>query len=452
MHAELWNRIFSGCPNRQRQKIINVARKNYHNFVARGTWTPEQDAEFSQLIATHGPKWSKIAAMVNRHPEDLRDRYRNYLVCGVSQRKDAWDETEESRLTQYVIQAMEVIDELRSQMEVPNPQLLEKSYEELIDWQSISERMDRTRSRLQCITKWKSLNIKTHGKDKLVSSQPDSHISFRLERARRQISSMPEEERYRLVLAIQGTAAGTEAKIPWQKLLDKQYRNQWHRSTLVLLWRRLKQAVPDWERKSVRDCAQHLLNQYNLNGELPDVGGEGYDDVQETAAIESASTVRKSDHGAGEKAPISMERVVESGDEMEEAEFGPRGNGAVEELQIDPALTKDEPPAPQALTEPEKTSAAAKKERKRATATRTMSGKRWRRPRVGSQDLVGDDAATHTHAGEHRETEDVQMSKKQESRKSKRAGGPASSSSPRAGVSEHSESLMDDMEDLPARI
>ena len=241
LHASLWSRIFDECQDRHRQKIINVARKKWHNFVARGTWTTEQDAELTGLIGVHGQKWSKIGALINRHPEDIRDRYRNYLVCGDNQRKDTWNEAEEGRLTQYVIEAMEAIDELRSMQ--PSREMLKKPYEELIDWQHISERMDRTRSRLQCITKWKSLNIRTHGRDQLASNQPDSQISFRLEKARRQIAQMPEEERLRLIMAIKDTQAGTEAKVPWQRLVDKQFRNSWHRTTQVLLWRRMRSTV-----------------------------------------------------------------------------------------------------------------------------------------------------------------------------------------------------------------
>lgn len=112
-HASLWYRLFEACPDRKRQKVINVARKKFHNFVARGKWTPEQDAELSALINVNGTAWSKIAGIINRHPEDVRDRYRNYIVCGANQRRDVWNEEEEARLTEYVKEAMEAIDELR---------------------------------------------------------------------------------------------------------------------------------------------------------------------------------------------------------------------------------------------------------------------------------------------------------------------------------------------------
>ncbi|KAH7134695.1 hypothetical protein B0J13DRAFT_597584 [Dactylonectria estremocensis] len=325
-HAALWGRIFETCPDRHRQKIINITRKKFHNFVARGTWTPEQDAELRDLIEVHGTKWSKIAGIINRHPEDLRDRYRNYIVCGDAQRKDSWDEDEEGRLTKYVMEAMGAIDELRRIQ--PSRELLKKPYEELIDWQNISERMERTRSRLQCITKWKAMNIKTHGKDKLASHGPDAHISFRLEKARRQLADMPEEERYRLLLAIHGMSVSAESKISWQKLVDKPFRNRWHRATQMLLWRRLKQTVPGWEEKNVRDCAQYLVSQYNQMGEMPDVRDEGYNDAQE---MEFIGTIPISMASNGATNNISDEFVHNSD---VEGEGGPEGE-FVEDFKMD---------------------------------------------------------------------------------------------------------------------
>ncbi|RDA93062.1 hypothetical protein CP533_0681 [Ophiocordyceps camponoti-saundersi (nom. inval.)] len=317
VHAQLWTRIFAQCPDRHRQKVINITRKKFHNFIARGTWTLEQDTELKELIGVHGKKWAKIAGIINRHPEDLRDRYRNYLVCGEKQRKDAWDETEEANLTQYVIKSMEAIDELRNTK--PNSLLVSLTYEELIDWQNISELMGRTRSRLQCITKWKSLNIRTHGQDKLVSSQPDAPISFRLEKARRQLAAMPQEERYRLILAIQKTNVGKDKKIPWQRLVDRPFRNRWHRSTQMLLWRRLRQSIPGGENKTTRECAHYLTESYDQTGELPAVDSIEVDDAQEMdfilamppafAGMSSAAGGREYGGGGGGK---SAEFVADS--------------------------------------------------------------------------------------------------------------------------------------------
>ncbi|PHH89642.1 hypothetical protein CDD83_5602 [Cordyceps sp. RAO-2017] len=442
-HAQLWLRVFAECPNRHRQKVINIARKKFHNFIARGTWTLEQDAELTDLINVHGKKWSKIAAIINRHPEDLRDRYRNYLVCGERQRKDAWDDTEEKNLTQYIIEAMEQIDELRTDKN-PNRDIVTLSYEELIDWQNISERMGRTRSRLQCITKWKSLNIRTHGKDKLVSTEPDASISFRLERARRQIAAMPEEEKFRMVLAIQGTAAGKDSKIPWHRLVDKPFRHRWHRSTLMLLWQRLRQMVPGGENKTSRDCAHYLAEVYNETGELPEVE-QGFDDVQEMAFMEKIPPAfggRLGPPPAQEQEKKSAEFVVDS--DVEGADVTANGIGAEgvkeDDLQIDPALTQVDVPA-----------------RKSVAAKRTGSGKPPSRKKTKK-------APTANMGPGPMEDEDDGPSEEQASGSDKEgeagedAVGPRQQTStqseqqPPSPHSEGSDSLMDDMDDLPARL
>ncbi|KAJ4320464.1 hypothetical protein N0V84_005856 [Fusarium piperis] len=351
-HAALWVRIFETCPDRHRQKVINITRKKFHNFVARGTWTVEQDTELRDLIEVHGTKWSKIAAIINRHPEDLRDRYRNYIVCGDAQRKDAWDETEEGNLAQYVMEAMGAIDELRRMQ--PTRELLKKPYEELIDWQNISERMMRTRSRLQCITKWKAMNIKTHGRDKLVSTQPDAPITFRLERARRQIDSMPEEERFRLVMAIQGSPAMEESKVPWQRLVDKRFRNSWHRSTQMLLWRRLKQAVPGWQDKSVRDCAQFLTDLYNQTGQLPNIDDAHFDDADEMEFLNSIPkpNIPSSQHTNRNGNPASDAFIHESEDaEAQLGEYPLPDENIQPDLPIEP-MDHVESSVPVAMMEP----------------------------------------------------------------------------------------------------
>ncbi|KAH7029291.1 uncharacterized protein B0I36DRAFT_244375, partial [Microdochium trichocladiopsis] len=148
--SEFWNRVISTCPNRRRQKVINQCRRKFHNFVARGTWTPEQHDELSKMWEMHGNKYTLIGSLINRHPEDVRDRIRNYVVCGDNRRKDAWSQEEEDRLANIVAEAIDTIRRMREKGESNSA----ATDEELVDWQMVSEKMDRTRSRLQCITKW----------------------------------------------------------------------------------------------------------------------------------------------------------------------------------------------------------------------------------------------------------------------------------------------------------
>ncbi|KAL6412725.1 uncharacterized protein AUP68_03930 [Ilyonectria robusta] len=490
-HAALWAHVFETCPDRHRQKIINITRKKFHNFVARGTWTPEQETELRDLIEVHGTKWSKIAAIINRHPEDLRDRYRNYIVCGDAQRKDSWDEREESNLTQYVMEAMGAIDELRRIQ--PSRELLKKPYEELIDWQNISERMERTRSRLQCITKWKAMNIKTHGKDKLVSHEPNAQISFNLEKARRQIADMPEEERYRLVLAIHGSSVSSESKIPWQKLVDKQYRTRWHRSTQMLLWRRLQQTIPGWDEKTVRDCAQYLVDQYNQMGELPEIRDENYNDALEMEFIGTIPTTIMANGGTNN---ISEEYVgnsdVEGEDQVVDDLKMEIENGGVPDENIQPDLPVEpmeiiehmeaiqpdlpvepmeqmqltepiEPVEPVELVEPvefvepapPKATRSAKKSApgksrapRRSTPARRASSRRTAAP---SQDPIqDDDGFLVPPSGTAEDNSDIDDARFRKRKTPSKFRSPAAAEVEAKG--DDSDSVMDDMEDLPARV
>ncbi|SPJ86839.1 uncharacterized protein FTOL_11864 [Fusarium torulosum] len=520
-HAALWARIFATCPDRHRQKIINITRKKFHNFVARGTWTNEQDAELRDLIEVHGTKWSKIAGIVNRHPEDLRDRYRNYIVCGDSQRKDTWDETEEGNLTQYVMEAMGAIDELRRIQ--PSRELLKKPYEELIDWQNISERMERTRSRLQCITKWKAMNIKTHGKDKLVSHAPDAPISFRLEKARRQIAAMPDEERYRMVMAISGSSAQVESKIPWQRLVDKQFRNSWHRPTQMLLWRRLKHMVPESEQKSVRDCAQYLHELYGQTGELPNVDDSLFNDAEEmeflnTIPIAHAPTSSAPTNGQNNMSAEFVDEADEEGDEHQESEYPVPDENIQPDLPIapmehfeaapmasmdpvapvadlapmeaaemvDPALSAEpveaiedtpleegpapivkptdtpvfaEPAPPKATRVARRTGmgkAKAPKPPRKASARSTPvkptpSRRSTRRGAAASQDPIEDDGeAQASAAAESSEVDEAQTRKRKTPSRFRSTTAAAVPNT--ADAADDSDSVMDDMEDMPARI
>ncbi|KAG6029420.1 hypothetical protein E4U19_000963 [Claviceps sp. Clav32 group G5] len=469
-NAQLWNRIFAECPDRHRQKVINITRKKFHNFVARGTWTPEQDAELAALIQAHGTKWSKIGGKINRHPEDLRDRYRNYIVCGANQRKDAWDEGEEARLTQYIMESMQVIDELR--VNEPTRAILQKSYEELIDWQDISERMDRTRSRLQCITKWKSLNFRTHGKDKLVSTQPDSQISFRLEKARRQVATMPAEERFRLVTAVQATAVGTDVKIPWHRLVDKPFRVQWHRYTQMLLWRRLKATVPNNAEVTVRDAAQYLVEQYNQTGVLPDVPDDQFDDADEMSFMQSIAPVTCVGRNlASSRNQRSTEFVTESDAEDEAAEQ----DGSVQEagndkeaqsvklgdLHIDPALTASGAPAKKSTPAAKRSSKApksGKRSRKSVAEVDPIEDVEMQEPEQVVQEQEQEQEQVQ---GSDSEEIDEEPLRRQKTPKNTPGDGVQSvgeardkdsSAEREVEVDDDENSDMDDMEDVPARI
>lgn len=453
-HARLWYRLFEACPDRKRQKVINVARKKFHNFVARGKWTPEQDAELSALINANGTAWSRIAAIINRHPEDVRDRYRNYIVCGANQRRDVWSEEEEARLTEYVKEAMEAIDDLRIQS--PQTILLQKSYEELIDWQNISEKMERTRSRLQCITKWKAMQNRISGKKKEKKNSEgkkqkrhaqsevvisDEDISSQLDQARQQMMSMREEDQYRLVLAIQGASVLSDDQIPWAKLLDKKFRNQWSRGTQILLWDRLKQTVPDWETISALDVAQYIINEYNRTGSLPEVTGGGYDDDEREKELLGHTRSRSKPTTVAK----SAEFVEDSGAEDEHHDNGQQNQDDKLEITIDPALMGEPPLSPPKAT-PKQKKATQKKPRAKKPKKASLS-----------QDPIEDTEPilppSTVDEGEESNLDEAQLRKSKTPSIFKSVNTALEEDGVAASPEEpYSDSIMDDMEDLPARI
>ncbi|KAL7956532.1 hypothetical protein V8C34DRAFT_288588 [Trichoderma compactum] len=450
-HARLWYRLFEVCPDRKRQKVINVARKKYHNFVARGTWTPEQDEELSQLIVVHGNKWSEIAGLINRHPEDVRDRYRNYIVCGPYQRKDVWSEEEEQLLAQVVEEAMEAIEEIRKD---PKNPYHTKNIEDILDWQDISKNMERKRSRLQCLTKWKAMQNRLSGKkkDKKSASEKkpasrkkkrpepaeipvsNEDISSQLDLARQQLASMHEEEQYRLVLAIQQASVLLDADIPWAKLLDKKFRGQWSLHTQVLLWDRLKQTVPGWEALTVLDVAQHIINEYNRTGGLPEINGSGYDDDEREKEILQQLHFRS----RPAPPPKSAEFVEDSG-----AEETGAAEDNMADITIDPALMEAPPPSPPKATPKPKKKTYGRKKAKKAILD-------IRDPIEDGQPAIPLAAADE---GEESNLEEAQtpqiiiprnfMATKSRKEENGVAALPAEP---------YSDSDMDDMEDLPAKI
>lgn len=359
-HKAMWARVIEAIPGRHRQKIINITRKRYHNFVARGTWTEEQDMELGELINTHGTKWSLIGSLVNRHPEDLRDRYRNYLICGNNQIRQAWTEEEEAELTKYIIASQKTIDAYRSMDESFGHG---KTYEELIDWKEISAHMGLRRSRLQCLTKWKSMHLRTHPSDVVVSAEPDATISFRLESARRQIENMPDEEKFRFVLAVDSTLVLTDDRIPWGRLVDAEFRSKWHRPTLALLWERLRQSVPftDGRKQTTRDCASYLRHHYNENHRFPNVVGTSWDDEEENELIKKVAYVGSSVRPSAR--PVSDEKVADSDEEKDEV---PETTA----MEIDPALED----------ESEEATALAATPAKRTSMGKRPGGRRPQRP------------------------------------------------------------------------
>jgi hypothetical protein len=127
------------------------------------------------------------------------------------------------------------------------------------------------------------------------------------------------QDKFRFVDAIRKSAAGTEAKIPWTKLVDKQFRNSFHRPTQLLLWHRLKRLVPDYERKTVRDCAAWLLDKFERDESFGEAGDSDADDEEEAEFLDKQVKRRSGTTGkARVHAPVDL--ISDSGSSVAGAE------------------------------------------------------------------------------------------------------------------------------------
>ncbi|KAI1100915.1 hypothetical protein F4804DRAFT_317696 [Jackrogersella minutella] len=332
-----WTCIVSTCPNRPRQKVINQCRRKFHNFVARGTWTPEQNDELRRVWEIKGNKYSLIGKIINRHPEDVRDRIRNYVVCGENRRSTAWSMEEEEKLETIISQALEVIRDHRDEGKLTS----EEPDEDLIDWQRVSELMDRTRSRLQCIQKWKTLSRQRAGRGSIDGSEILS-IDQIIQMSRNEAASLSGRERYSIIKAIRATDANADSRIPWAKVRSTHLADQWGRPTIILVWHRLKCSLPDWNIMSVPEIIQQLSSRYRTTHKLEFPSGENYDVIAEYTEMENkVSNMLRAHHHT----PKTPDIVVKTDDEDEDEsnangnheggkEAGDSGEGS--ESEVDP--------------------------------------------------------------------------------------------------------------------
>jgi hypothetical protein len=340
--ASLWDEIGEALPDRPRQAIVKVCRRKFHNFGVRGKWTKEEDQELKEAYERFPKKWKQIGQILNRHHEDVRDRWRNYVVCGDNMKRESWTEEEEDNLRSVVGEQIQAIRELKAanMTHDPRPDI------ELIDWQLVSEKFGRTRSRLQCLDKWNRLT-------RLEDSEGDSKelelgpSSWRVKTAHRDIKHMRREDYLELLIALRNSHAGREGKVNWAKLGDLDLRIKWTCMARKVAWKKLRASVPGNEQMKFQDIVTLLLNNLPEN----DAELEGADGVVDATPgspfdAEAPSPRRRSFSdaisSAGEE---ENENIDPNLKEMDEGDFDPDGiqerNSSVSRNRHNPNFNRD---------------------------------------------------------------------------------------------------------------
>ena len=277
--SRLWTAVNENCPTRPRQKLINWSRHNYHNYVARGRWDKEQDDELAAMVEKYGKKWTQIGGLINRHPSDVRDRYRNYIVCRDTVKYDYWDKEEVDQLYETV---QETVNRIRQDKTINQND--NEAIEGLINWQMISEAMGSTRNRLQCMTKWKQLG-ETREIPKYLEAVLPSSSSRRVDATRKNLRRITAKDKFLLARSVRDSKAKNDHEIPWTDIVKDLFEDRYERKALMVTWARLRETVPDHEEKSTRACAKHICAVFEEE--------EGFED-EDVREAEGAAPSQKS--------------------------------------------------------------------------------------------------------------------------------------------------------------
>ncbi|KAI9758264.1 MAG: hypothetical protein M4579_003123 [Chaenotheca gracillima] len=281
--GNFWDLVSEILPNRERASILKVCRRRFHNFPKRGKWTPEEDIQLQTLEAEHPRRWKHIGEILDRMPEDCRDRWRNYVKCGENRNKDVWTEPELWALKNAVAECKEAMRKTKAETGKGNITRRgsfadDEDEDDLLSWGIISEKMAGTRSRLQCMYKWKKIKAEEakragtwEGGDRAgsgggsQSGDAAKKPTWRTKRAEANAGKMLTGDLYHLVHALRESGTYEEGNIVWRAIGSPAYRKNWTSSDRRVAFRNMKEKVPDHEAKSLQEILDYLLHDMEHN-------------------------------------------------------------------------------------------------------------------------------------------------------------------------------------------
>ena len=288
--TSLFQEMQEVLPYRKRAAVQRFCRRRYHNFSARGTWTKEEDERLKQAIAEKGKSWKAVGEVLERLPEDCRDRWRNYLINGDNRNTDTWTDAEVKNLIIAVRDCIRVMRQARREekeqkyagRDLPDsePDTDEEVEEvKLINWQAVSDRMGANgggRSRLQCSHKYSKLkladrraymrqireageNMRRLEEGRPLKTSTTSNEGWRYKKAMKRVGNMKAGDKYDLVQVLSACRASEEEDIPWRHLGDEGFRARWSRLERMAAWETLKKQVQGSEKMDYQDVVNRLL-------------------------------------------------------------------------------------------------------------------------------------------------------------------------------------------------
>ncbi|KAH7583412.1 DNA-binding protein REB1 [Nakaseomyces glabratus] len=262
---DFWKTICKILPYRTRSSLYKHVRRRYHIFEQRGKWTREEDEILAKLCLEKEGQWSVIGKEMGRMPEDVRDRWRNYIKCGEKRASQKWTAEEETKLKEVIgtmfKEAAEYHQKRETEMdgihdgiidaEDKNNHLLTRGpkgrvlndkpgFNEVINWTVVSERMGGTRSRIQCRYKWNKMI-----KDEALSK----------------VKNVTDEEGRWLLKTLQNHNYTHQSHIDWNSIATEQPEsNKWSPLELRLCYEKLREPIDNIKNKTVTAICTELLS------------------------------------------------------------------------------------------------------------------------------------------------------------------------------------------------
>lgn len=289
---EMWQGMYEIIPYRKKVTIQRFCRRRFHNYQVRGTWSEEDDKALVRAVQEKGNSWVAVAQIMERHPEDVRDRWRNYHVNPENRNKEQWTDVEIRNLAMAIHDCMQIMKDARRTAklekyegrDVPESETdsdQEAADAKLINWQVVSDRMGGTRSRLQCSFKWGKLKDEDraqalrqmkaaragpgaldHGQQ---SAKKKNKKSWRAIRAQKRVQEMRPGDVYDFLHAVSTCQAAQEGNIPWKSLGDEDFRKRWTAADRKAAWAMFKGSVLSAEHFHYQEIVNHLLNNLLTN-------------------------------------------------------------------------------------------------------------------------------------------------------------------------------------------
>lgn len=174
----IWTEVAKSLPHRTIKSVAAAGVRMFHPYANKGAWSSDEDASLHAMVGSLGTKWTKISETIERTPEACRLRWRE--IRSKEAKSGTWGSDEEKLLTEAVekyghprsLKGNSTIPKTDAEgnIIVPNRRMILDD----INWEAVVAHV-KTRSRIQCVTKW-YLRLSPTMQDRGEWDRPDDKI------------------------------------------------------------------------------------------------------------------------------------------------------------------------------------------------------------------------------------------------------------------------------------